>query len=494
MPRTFFEKHSPSNLRSELLALNRLFKGNKFLSIQTIESLNEYKTLVSTYIQSPNYSKLKPYIQRVANNILNKINERIYALSSIEDDKELYDLSECYIQIPSHNALAQMHHMPAGSTEDQQTRLMHMSQILSNCHSLPVITSDHNNLPEYWSQLFREIGAGNRLTAFHALNQIPADDIILRSLLAVHSNEYVQQLIDYSIQALENGVKEINSDIVITPGTFEVLITDLATTLLNPSKMIFSFGLPTHHAFHDEGSGFCLINKTAVLMKYWETVHAEPLHYIIVGTDVNRDNGLCDIIRQTSSHMNICHIDVFDSRVYPGQNHLDINKEFNLTGTEVGEQIKYWKHNNLDYYAVDLSLTFRKKISLHPALQFALAKIKEQIAQAKTHHHHIALLLPTGWDSHEDETAPCGKWVNERMMSLSEASKTRFNDGDLTYFYEQIFQLYNKNRELIKGIYWGLEGGYDRAMYERQVSLLTQIITAHLPHQASSSSSAGMSY
>ncbi|MBL7481260.1 acetylpolyamine aminohydrolase [Legionella bononiensis] len=494
MPRTFFEKQSPSSLRKDIIALNQLFKTKKFLEQQSIEDLIEYKELINSYIQDPYFSNLRPAIKQILRRIIAQIDERMHLLNSVQDDIEEFDLSECYIQIPSPDEIAQMHHMPAGGKEDQQARIMHMTQALKNYHSLPIMTNTQGSVPERWSQLFGEITKGNRPAAFHLLDQIPETDIILQSLLAIHPRDYLKQLIDYSIQASKRGVKEINSDIVITPETFRVLITDLATTLLNPSKIIFSFGLPTHHAFSNEGSGFCLINKTAVLMKFWETVHEEPVHYVIIGTDVNRDNGLCQILCQTASHMNICHIDIFDSRVYPGQDHSYINQEFNSMGTEVGEKIKCWNHNNLEYYAVDLSLTSRKKIDLHPALQFALTKLKEQIAQAKTHHHKVALLLPTGWDSHEDETAPCGKWVNDRMMSQSEASKTRFNDGDLTFFYEQIFELYNENKEHITGIYWGLEGGYDRAMYERQINILAQLIGTHLIQQNSQASSSRMSY
>ncbi|KTD42432.1 acetylpolyamine aminohydrolase [Legionella quateirensis] len=494
MPRMFFNKQSPGSLRTELLSLNRLFKNKKFLEMQTIERLIEYKELMTSYIQNPHLASLKHDIKIIPERIFRQIDERIRFLNSVQDDIPDFDLSECYVQIPSHDEIDQMHHMPAGGTEDQQTRIMHMTQALDNYHSLPIITNNQDTVPEHWSRLFGEITIGDRLSAFHLLDEIPETDIILQSLLAVHPKEYLKKLIDYSIQASKRGVKELNSDIVITPETFRVLITDLATTLLNPSKVIFSFGLPTHHAFSDEGSGFCLINKTAVLMRFWETLHEEPVHYIIVGSDVNRDNGLCQILYQTASHMNICHIDIFDSRVYPGQDHSYIAQEFNSAGTAVGEKIKCWKHNNLEYYAVDLSLTSRKKIDLHPALRFALTQVKDQIAQAKIHHHKIALLLPTGWDSHEDETAPCGKWVNDRMMSQSEASKTRFNDGDLTFFYEQIFQLYNENKELIAGIYWGLEGGYDRAMYERQITIMAELIGTHLVHQTSKASSSSMSY
>lgn len=52
------------------------------------------------------------------------------------------------------------------------------------------------------------------------------------------------------------------------------------------------------------------------------------MKHIIVGTDVNRDDGLCHILMNSATDMDICHIDVFDSRVYPQQDNSFINKLF----------------------------------------------------------------------------------------------------------------------------------------------------------------------
>lgn len=79
------------------------------------------------------------------------------------------------------------------------------------------------------------------------------------------------------------------------------------------------------------------------------------------------------------------------------------------------------------------------------------------------------------------------------MMTEADARVSRFNDGDLTYFYEKLFHLYNQNKELFAGFYWGLEGGYDRAMYERQIQLMSGIINAELVRtEANSSCSASI--
>ncbi|WP_133138306.1 acetylpolyamine aminohydrolase [Legionella tucsonensis] len=394
---------------------------------------------------------------------------------------------ECCIQIPSAKDIEQMHNMPAGADEDQFKRLKHMTQVIVETQStdslLPVVTTDVVELPTHWNQLFSAMKKGNAEVALAHFAQFPEKDGLLRALLAVHTQEYIQELIIYCIQAQQKGWKQLSPDILITPGVLEVLIKDIAMTLFHFGKVHFSFGLPTHHAFSDEGSGFCILNKSAILIKYVQSLSSKPLKNIIVGTDVNRDNGLCEVLMNSASNMDICHIDVFDSRVYPQQDAVFITEAFKKSGKNVGQEIQLWQRENLEYFAVDLSLTLRKSGSVHPALVFAIEKIEEQLEQAKKNHQKVALFLPTGWDSHEEETAYCGKYVDGKLMRATEAQKTRFNSKDLTYFYESLFTLYQENKNHIEKIYWGLEGGYERTMYEQQIQLLMSLVLKDLVHQ-----------
>ncbi|KTC82385.1 acetylpolyamine amidohydrolase [Legionella cherrii] len=393
---------------------------------------------------------------------------------------------ECLIQIPSAKDIQQMHGMPAGADEDQFERLKHMTQVIATTQSkdpsLPVVTTDRVELPEHWNQLFAAMKKGDENVALTLFAEFPEEDQILQALLAVHTSEYLQQIIRDCIQAQAKGWKQLNSDILITPGTFEVLIKDISMTLFHSKKVHFSFGLPTHHAFADEGSGFCILNKSAVLLKHMQR-NTKPLKHIIVGTDVNRDNGLCDILMNSAADMDICHIDVFDSRVYPYQDEDYITELFNKCGKDEGQNIQSWQRGGLDYFVVNLSRTTRKPGLVHPALVFAIEKMEEQIEQAKINHQKVALFLPTGWDSHEEETAYCGKYVDGYLMGATEARKTRLNTTDLTYFYESIFKLYRENKDHIEKVYWGLEGGYDRKMYEQQIELLMSIVLNDLVHQ-----------
>ncbi len=462
---------------TEVRSFIREIKKLGLSELRESPNLKDYVDDCAELINSNQFSELTATLQKETKKTYKMLEEMYLAQSAIVE----VEPEECFIQIPAKEHLEKMTMMPAGGEEDQALRLAHMCSVIEHEReqytNLPVITTEEIELADAWEKVFTAINQGKKKQALELFNQVSEDDVILNALLAVHPKQYLKKLISYSIDALHTGAKTLNSDIVIKPRTFEILIKDVATTLLNPAKIYFSFGLPTHHAYSEEGSGFCIINKTAILMRHIESTHEGALKFVIVGTDVNRDNGLCDILRTAQSMTEICHVDIFDSRVYPGHNHDFIAKEFGANGTDVGKKIKCWSQNNFDYYAVDLSLTRQgEKVSVHPALLFALTKIKDNINNAKAKNAKIYLVLPTGWDSSQEETAPCGKFVNGKMMAEYEARMSRFSHGDLSYFFDAVLKLYNKNQEHIAGIYWGLEGGYEPKMYEQQLKSMLHTI------------------
>lgn len=472
----FFKKPQQEIFEKEIRSYVKKIKGYDEEELTQHSDLPQYIMEAETFMLTPGFIKLPSDLKKQVRDI-HKLLIKLYKISSKTETPN------CFIQIPSSEHIRLMEGMPAGGTEDQASRLANMSAVVEQVHTenpmLPVSSTDIP-LPLEWERVFFAINQGDKKAAIELFKAIPREDKILQPLLRVHPSGYMQELIILCINAQLTGYKTLNADIVIKPRTFEILIRDLATTLMNPAKLRVSFGLPTHHAYSEEGSGFCIINKTAILMRHVALNHFDPLRYVVVGTDVNRDNGLCDILRFFCSDMSICHVDIFDSRVYPWHDHSHIEKEFQKSATSAGNKIKCWTQGQFNYYAVDLSLTVRNKISVHPALLFALEKIKETINQAIEHQTKVFIILPTGWDSHQAETAPCGKLIGNHMMAEYETTISRFNDGDLNYFFNAILKLYNKNKEHVEGIYWGLEGGYEPEVYTKQIaSMLNTIIEQH---------------
>lgn len=392
---------------------------------------------------------------------------------------------DCVVQIPSPEHLSQMRGLIAGLREDQSKRLSTMAkkvcEFQQQHNQLPILTTAGFNVSQHWEVLFNAIQEGNLPKAVQSLEQIPKTDVLLNALLATHTLDHVVTIINGSVLAkTHRGLYRLNADVSVTPHTFELLIKDIATTIMNLGKLHVSFGLPSHHAYRHTAAGFCFFNKTAVLLHHKAQTNSHPLRFVIIGTDVNRDDGVCQILRETAAHLTICHVDVFDSRVYPGMGKPYIDSEFNQPATVLPQNIMCWQKNNFQYYAVDLSLTPRKGTECHPALLFALNQLNQNLLQAKANKERVFILLPTGWDSHENELAACGKLIGHRFLSTKESHLYRFNSHDLKYFYQHLFALYAENKESIEGIYWGLEGGYTTRVYEEQIELMLSTMVEKL--------------
>lgn len=430
---------------------------------------------------------LNKYIKLIENAFLNKQFENLN--QSLKDTLHMnyklllntFNESECCIQVPSTKDLSYMTGMLAGENEDQKIRLTHMVQTVQRHSVFPLVTTDNSNPPKFWQDLFELIDKATMKShiakILKHLRQIPRDNELNRSILAVHPIGYLEQVVQWSIKAKREKTLCLNNDINITPKTFEILIKDIITTLLNPAKIKFSFGLPSHHAFNSEASGFCVFNKTAIILQYTHLTQKSPMKHLIIGTDVNRDNGLCQVLRGCDEDLDICHVDIFDSRVYPNQNEAIINKEFK-TQKIVEDAVESWTSSKYRYFVVDLSKIKRTSTStiIHPALDFALKKISDTIIEAKNNNQKIMLYLPTGWDSHQNETAYCSQYFGNKKITRAENILCRFNNNDMHLFYDRICHFYLEHPHIIAGIYWGLEGGYNTKMYEHQIQLMLEIV------------------
>lgn len=444
----------------------------------TEKNIERYTNKLKSFKNSKHYPKVSQKTKNEVDKTLKKL--RKTTPSEIKMDvEEKTPLQPCLIQIPSYQDIVHMSGMSAGNFEDQSNRLNNMVKKINGIQSLipklPIVDTDKAEIPDYWQTLFESIQSASMDEALQNLEKIPQNDRIFTSLMATHSNNYIKKVIMHCMEARKTGLYKVNNDIVFTPKTFEIFIKDLATTLLKPAKICFSFGLPSHHAYYENGAGFCMLNKTAALIHNTALMHDTPIKYIIIGTDVNRDDGLCSILMNTASHLDVHHVDIFDSRVYPYHNQNTIKQEFKKNATVIEKNIQCCTKELYMYFSVDLSLTPKFTDTIHPALKFALQILEDSIKEATEKNQQIALFLPTGWDSHIHETANCSK-VFGNNTSLQ---NTRFNDTHLSSFYESLFELYRAYNDLFIGMYWGLEGGYHKPMYENQIQLTLEKVYQH---------------
>ena len=255
MKRKFFVEPPLSPLGGKILyclgLINSLKRNHRDLRM----TLLNYKEDLSGYLNDPDYTNLPESIKKQSRVALNQINDKLKRCGSLQEDNHL--ALECLIQIPSPLQLTQMKGMCAGGQESQAQRLKHMVAVIDNVRqkhpSLPLVTTNDIQLATYWQDLFSAIDQGNATDAMRILRTIAGTDWLVQAITSVHSVNYLTKLIQNCILAQKTGTKRVGPDLTVTPKTFEVLIKDLVTTLSHRTPLYFSFGLPSHHAFNEEG-------------------------------------------------------------------------------------------------------------------------------------------------------------------------------------------------------------------------------------------------
>ncbi|WP_131781506.1 hypothetical protein [Legionella gresilensis] len=398
--------------------------------------------------------------------------------SSMENQK-LFSIG----QIPSEADFVTYRGMPAASEsakkkQDQYKRLDQVIEIVKK-HNL-TLKPTNNAMLENWQALFKSIAVHNP-NAKMLFDEIDPNDPIKKALLATHNVEYIKSIIDKCVHSDQDLDEEVDTDIHINNQTFEVLIKDIATTIEGfnqNNNMIFSIGLPTHHAYREKAAGFCIFNKVAVLIHYFGHTNN-----VICGLDVNEDDGLHNTLSTSNfpKSRTILHLDSYDPRVYP----------YSAAGNVKYDKVINEQYVYLPIHLDDPSYAREEARELHPVI----VEVLNQIEQAcQNNPHDTAIYLVLGWDSHSKEKAGCSRdiyyGINKttkefayRDLKALEANEQRFNDRDFEYFYKQLKEIISKHK--IPFVYISLEGGYTQAVNKKQTEILIKtLLTPEIKPQA----------
>jgi acetoin utilization deacetylase AcuC-like enzyme len=393
-----------------------------------------------------------------------------------------------------------------------------------------------------WHKIFTLIKASDKnitekLDAINNLiNKLEINkDILALALIKTHSKEYITKVIHACCQAQEKntattiGIMPMDmteeeyknepscSDLVVTGATFEFIISELIASIENRHKIQLSINLPSHHATAEMGSGFCVFNSMAIISATDEMIaaqHGKEITKIIVGIDVNHDDGLSDIWWHDDSNHYYKHIDIFDSRVFPL--YQDCNLTEHLAGhlllatdekrktrietiySEIPEQWIQYKLDGNNYTAVNLKYMQRMPYAtpdnpnnIHPALIFTIAQIKTELTKSKSESRQAVIYIPMGWDSHVNEQAGCSGFRKVKQSHSSyhkDRIKSRFTHQDMEFFYRQIANLLiNPNyKDIIESVFFTLEGGYTKQVNDQQLQLFLNIFSKLQPKKRQS--------
>ena len=123
------------------------------------------------------------------------------------------------------------------------------------------------------------------------------DTANIDDILAVHSKDYVDSLLNLSLDAkairkigFPLSAELIERELRIAQGTI------LGCELALKHGVAFNIAGGTHHAFTDSGEAFCLLNDQAIAAKYL-LHHNLATKILIVDLDVHQGNGTAEIFR-----------------------------------------------------------------------------------------------------------------------------------------------------------------------------------------------------
>lgn len=152
--------------------------------------------------------------------------------------------------------------------------------------------------------------------------QAPTAEI--EAIARVHPEPYVRVLQN---AAPREGLKQIDADTTMSPGTFEAALraaggATLAVDEVMTGKVINAFaGLrpPGHHAERAQAMGFCFFNNAAVAARHAQAAHGAE-RVAIIDWDVHHGNGTQEIFWSDPS---VLYCSTHQMPLYPGTGALN---------------------------------------------------------------------------------------------------------------------------------------------------------------------------
>lgn len=407
------------------------------------------------------------------------INDHVKSLTAIKPTNGTKSIPAIVYQVPHQQDLEAMNGAYAGLNEDQGMRLSTMKRcIMAHMNDDFVIDSHSYNHHTFefafpWQLICQAIREGNEhlaLCLFDDIHQTP----LKKALLHVHSISYIKEIIQTCSRLTPNQHIQFKQDLLINRLSFEVIINDLLSTINSDFAVIVNIGLPGHHATFSGGRGFCFINKNLVLSmdEYFRHQGQEPLSLLVLGIDVNQDNGTHEILNNIDMPMPSVHIDICDTRVYP------------YPGNISPIAINLAHQHTQEYLLIDLAKSRLELTSpahpaqhkhIHPAIVTALLRALQQLEQAALLNQHVILNILLGFDSHQGEEAACGRMINaNRWLREDERQEHRFSDEDFAFFYHELACMLTHYNNILHRTFIQIEGGYTPKIYQKQLQVMQE--------------------
>lgn len=184
-------------------------------------------------------------------------------------------------------------------------------------HDFPRHVEHAGRIEAVWEQL-------DELNLMQQMLQLPANSVSDEQILAVHSRDLLQRLVDLSNQ---DRMVRIDQDTYGLPVSLEIarlaaggVVTAANAVMTGQADNAMAIVRPPgHHATPERSMGFCLLNNIAIAARHaLERQHINRI--LIIDYDVHHGNGTQDIFYRDAS---VLFVSLHQSPFYPGTGSLD---------------------------------------------------------------------------------------------------------------------------------------------------------------------------
>ncbi len=235
-------------------------------------------------------------------------------------------------------------------------------------------------MDKFWraEAMIRQANLGN-------ITILPVEPVEERSVLRVHTPEYLSKLRSGKLQqaeALKLGLPP--SEALLTRSRLEAAGTLAAAKAARQDGLSCNLAGGTHHAFPDRGLGYCVLNDVAIAVRELQ-VTAPALRIAIIDTDAHQGNGTHAIFAREST--------VFTYSIHVGKNYpavktpgsLDLALPRYVSGEHYLEQLEATLASAIDEFSPEL-VFWIAGADPHEEDRFGQMKLSDDDMRARDHH------------------------------------------------------------------------------------------------------------
>ncbi|EMH80622.1 deacetylase, histone deacetylase/acetoin utilization protein [alpha proteobacterium HIMB114] len=206
-----------------------------------------------------------------------------------------------------------------------------MLPIINHPDYVAQIGDDHRFPIKKFGELIKLLRKKNIATTY---NTFEPDEVSVPTLLNVHSEEYINKINNLSLD--KDEIRKLGFPLVTSVRRRSFVATGgtvLASKLAVKHKLACNTAGGSHHAFSNQGNGYCVFNDVAVATSYLKKKYKYK-KILIIDLDVHQGDGTAKIFESDDS---VFTVSIHSKKNYPSKkqkSNIDIELEDGIKDEE----------------------------------------------------------------------------------------------------------------------------------------------------------------